>query len=44
MKNVEYFSNFDCCYNYISDNIKKNDTLLILGAGDIEELANRFES
>lgn len=43
-KNVEYFSNFDCCYNYIFDIIKKSDTLLILGAGDIEELANRFEN
>ncbi len=41
-KNVEYFANLDCCYNYILENLKKRDTLLILGAGDIDELADRF--
>lgn len=42
-KNVEYFSSFDCCFNYLVENLKKNDTLLILGAGDVEQLADRFE-
>lgn len=38
-----YFSNFESCFSYLLKNLKKSDTLLILGAGDIENLANMFE-
>ena len=44
LKNIEYFSNFQSCYEYLQKKIKKTDTLLILGAGDIEILADKFKS
>ena len=42
-KFVRYFSNFDKCFKFINK-IADNDCLfLILGAGDVEELANMFK-
>lgn len=40
---TKYFSNFQKCYDYISNNLKKKDVLLILGAGDIETLSDKFD-
>lgn len=44
IKNIKYFSSFDFCYDYLQKKLKKTDTLLILGAGDIEILADKFKS
>lgn len=41
--NLEYFSSISSCYNYLKENLRKSDTLLILGAGDIFKLADKFE-
>ncbi len=41
--NIEYFASFNACYNHICDTLKNNDTLLILGAGDIDKLAEKFD-
>lgn len=42
-KNVRYFSNFEKCYSYINKISDKDCLFLILGAGDIEELAYKFK-
>lgn len=40
---VRYFSNFDKCFSFINKIAQKNMTFLILGAGDIFLLANKFK-
>ena len=41
--NSDYFPTFNACYNFLSKTIKPKDTVLILGAGDIEKLADKFK-
>lgn len=43
-KNITYFSTFDACFEYLTGKLKKTDTLLILGAGDVEVLADKFKN
>ena len=42
-KKTRYFKNFDDIFNEIKS-VDDNSLVLILGAGDIEEVANRFEN
>ena len=42
-KIVRYFSNFEKCYAFINKTAKTNTTFLIMGAGDIFNLAYRFK-
>ena len=42
-KFVRYFSNFDKCFKFINKIADSNCLFLILGAGDVEELAYKFK-
>lgn len=41
--NTSYFDTFNQCYNFLAKKITQSDTILILGAGDIEKLADKFK-
>ncbi len=41
-KNITYFDSFTSAYQHILDNFKANDTVLLLGAGNIDKLADKF--
>lgn len=43
VKEVEYLLTYDEIYNRISDIVKKGDVVMILGAGTIEKLAEKFK-
>ena len=42
-ENVRYFSNFDKCFRFIKKIEKEESVFLILGAGDIVDLAYKFK-
>ena len=42
-KKVRYFSNFEKCFSFINKIADKDCLFLIVGAGDIEELAYKFK-
>lgn len=41
-KNVWYFNSFKCAYEHILNNFKLADTIILLGAGNIDKLADKF--
>lgn len=44
LNRVCYFSSMSSCYYYLQGRLKPTDTLLILGAGEIEKLSHMFKS